>query len=111
MRNNLKTETRNNLKTEMRNNLKLEDVIRLAVKRESKGIEIYGPESYKKNDIWQELIQELLDQINYSYLQILKIIEANLLLNKIEINDENIKNLLGKIIDLDEVNKRVSHAD
>jgi len=82
----------------IRDEIPLEKIIRLAVTRAEFGIKEYGSESYKKNDIWLELIQELLDQINYSYLQILKIIEANQKLTKLYVDDEEINNLLGVVL-------------
>jgi|TARA_R100001530_G_C4302545_1_gene150890 hypothetical protein len=60
-------------KKDIRDSISLESIINKAVSREQTGIKEYGKSSYQDLNLFEEIEEELLDQIVYSYLQILKI--------------------------------------
>ena len=92
----------------LRKKIKVKDIIKLATEREKKGIKEYGLNSYKENDMWIEIIQELLDNINYSYLQILRILEANQKLRSLYGEYKDVNDLLGDVIEIIKANKKAS---
>ena len=61
------------MSNDIRDEVSLTDVIRKACTREQVGKQEYGSESYHDLNLFDEIEEELLDQIVYSYLQILKI--------------------------------------
>tara|TARA_B100001964_G_C14237440_1_gene603193 strand:+ start:993 stop:1226 length:234 start_codon:yes stop_codon:yes gene_type:complete len=61
--------------SDIRNKVRLKHIFKMALRREKIGKREYGLESYHKLNLYDELIEELLDVIVYSYLEILKIMK------------------------------------
>jgi hypothetical protein len=56
----------------LRDSVPFWEIMDKALSRQERGVSEYGDGSYQRLDLMDEIEEELLDQIVYSYLQILK---------------------------------------